>query len=184
MKKRTPFLVLIVFFIATVNHVESHKHSDNPLLLLVSFDGFRHDYMTMYDLPPSHWTIATGLFDESHGVVNNDMYDPQLNKTFTIANKKDQSLEWFGQNKLAEPIWIANQKGGNGRKSAAEWPGSAVNFSDQPFIQVDYNSTFPFTDYIDTFIKLFTAEHQPINFGALYFNEPGMQKVIERVLLF
>src|SRR5436853_538726 len=71
----------------------SHVSDDNPLLILISFDGFRWDYLENHTLPnfqrffvkegvkvsggllnafttvtvPNHWTLATGLYPESHG---------------------------------------------------------------------------------------------------------------------
>lgn len=109
---------------------------------------------------------------ESHGVVHNTMYDPVLNKTFSLTNPKDYTIEWFGQNPKVEPIWTTNQKVDEERRSAAQWPGSNVVFGNQTIIDVPYNHSTPFNEYIDTFIKLYTSEKEPINFGALYFDEP------------
>jgi ectonucleotide pyrophosphatase/phosphodiesterase family protein 5 len=39
-------------------------------------------------------------------------------------------------------------------------------------ISIRYNHSTPFNDLIDKFMGLFTAEVNPINFGALYFDEP------------
>ena len=71
-----------------------------PYLVLVSFDGFRHDYLARYDTPsfdrvaalgvaaealvpvypsltfPAHYSIATGLHPERHGLVGNRFHDP------------------------------------------------------------------------------------------------------------
>ncbi len=72
-----------------------------PLLLLVSFDGFRFDLLNASTTPhmwrfvqegvffanglrsqyitytaPNHASIATGLYEESHGIVGNEFYDP------------------------------------------------------------------------------------------------------------
>ena len=101
------------------------------------------------------------------------MFDPILNKSFASSNLNDQSLEWFGQNKETHPIWTVNQKAGEGRKSAAEWIGSQVFFSNETQTYIPYNHSTPYKEYIDTFIQLFTNKPEPINFGALYFDEPG-----------
>ncbi len=44
---------LIIYFINEnyLIEINAHKHSDKPLLLLVSFDGFRWDYLNKYNLP-------------------------------------------------------------------------------------------------------------------------------------
>jgi len=196
----------ILLLILSVLNAESFRYSPKrPLLLLISFDGFRWDYLNTHNLTnfnalkqngshadyiinafstvtfPNHWTIVTGLNEESHGIVQNQMYDPILNKTFTYTMPEVQTIEWFGQNKLAEPIWTTNQRAGEGRRSAAEWVGANVQFNGQKIISIPYNKSTPYKDLIDTFIKLYTDEHDPINFGALYFDEPGKFKLFYRI---
>ena len=51
--------------------------------------------------------------------------------------------------------------------------GSQIKFADQDIISIPYNFTKPYKDLVDEFIDLFTREEDPINFGALYFDEPG-----------
>jgi predicted AlkP superfamily pyrophosphatase or phosphodiesterase len=174
-----------------------HTHSDKPMMLLVSFDGFRWDYLRMHNLSnfeylksigsyadfiynsystvtfPNHWTIVTGLFEESHGIMQNFMYDPVLNKKFSYISPDSETDDWYRQNKLAEPIWITNQKAGDHRRSAAEWVGSSIEFDGIKAINIPYNKSKPYKDLVDEFITLFTDKEEPINFGALYFDEPG-----------
>ncbi|KAH9504401.1 hypothetical protein Btru_063516 [Bulinus truncatus] len=97
--------------------------SDNHKLLLISFDGFRWDYIlsnrartpnfdriisegvtVQHGLKnafvtktfPNHFTLATGLWEESHGIVGNEMYDPHLNQTFTPQNDSaNNDPAWF-----------------------------------------------------------------------------------------
>ena len=102
----------------------------------------------------------------------NEMYDPILNKSFKYYSHESQTLEWFGQNNSTEPIWVSNQKNGDGRRSAAEWVGSGVKFTNDDIIDIPYNKSTPYKELVDKFIGLFTSD-QPINFGALYFDEPG-----------
>jgi ectonucleotide pyrophosphatase/phosphodiesterase family member 5 len=171
---------------------------DKPLLLLISFDGFRWDYLNKYKLKnfnklknegsssdyiinsfatitfPNHWTIVTGLFEETHGLISNEMYDITLNDTFNVNKHDSEQIQWYGQNELAEPIWITNQKAQSGRLSAAEWIGSDVKFSNQTIISIPYNRSTDYKDYINQFMNLFTREKDSINFGALYFDEPGL----------
>jgi predicted AlkP superfamily pyrophosphatase or phosphodiesterase len=114
------------------------------------------------------------MYEESHGIIQNSMYDPVLNKTFDFQSNKAQTVEWFGQNKATEPIWITNQKHGDGRRSAAEWVGSNIKFGDEEVVHIPYNHSTPFNNLVDRFIQLFTnKDEEPINFGALYFDEPG-----------
>jgi ectonucleotide pyrophosphatase/phosphodiesterase family protein 5 len=180
-----------------VQLVHGHKHSMDPLVLLVSFDGFRWDYLVKHNLPnfnglklngsyadwiynsfatvtfPNHWTIATGLYEESHGIVHNHMFDPVLNETFNINMFGAAEKKWFAQNNVAEPIWITNQKAGGMRHSAAEWVASDMEVNGEAITSIPYNHSTPFTELIDRFISLYTDEENPINFGAIYFDEPG-----------
>ena len=72
--------------------------------VVVSCDGFRWDFSIMYDTPtmdmlakkgiqsdmqptypastfPNHYAIATGLYPDHHGMVNNTFWDPDLQLT-------------------------------------------------------------------------------------------------------
>ena len=113
------------------------------------------------------------MYEETHGIIQNEMYDKDLKKEFNHMSNESQTREWYGQNKLTEPIWISNQRAGGGRKSAAEWVGAGVSFDDQSALYIPYNNTKPYKDLIDEFVALFTRDVEPINFGALYFDEPG-----------
>lgn len=79
------FSYIFLFAFTTIMIVNCHKHSEKPLLLLISFDGFRWDYLQKHNLTnfnylksvgshaewinnsfatvtfPNHWTIVTGF---------------------------------------------------------------------------------------------------------------------------
>jgi ectonucleotide pyrophosphatase/phosphodiesterase family protein 5 len=98
--------------------------SRHPLLLIVSFDGFRHDFFTKVTTPglnrfksdgthapyvrnvfptktfPNHHSIATGLFPESHGVLGNEVYDSSLKKVLHFGP------EMYNTNGIT-PIWVS-----------------------------------------------------------------------------
>lgn len=98
--------------------------SRHPLLLVVSFDGFRHDYFTRLATPglnrfksggthapyvrnvfptktfPNHHSIATGLFPESHGVLGNEVFDPILKKVLHFGP------EVYNTQGIT-PIWVS-----------------------------------------------------------------------------
>lgn len=94
-------------------------------LVLVSLDGFRADYLergvtpnivalardgvsTSYMIPsfpsktfPNHYTLVTGLYPESHGIVANVFFDPVLNATFNYGSAESVSeARWWG----GEPV--------------------------------------------------------------------------------
>lgn len=189
-------ILTLVIFIQCSN---AHQHSEKPLVLLVSFDGFRWDYLNKHNLEnfnslkkngshadyihnqfttatfPSHYTIITGQYQESHGIISNNMYDRSLNKSFNVRETDPKSLnQWFGQNPNVMPLWTLNQKAGDGRRSASNWIGANAEIGGHKILALPFNESAPFKNLIDQFIGLFTAPIDPINFGALYFYEPDM----------
>ncbi|KAJ8041854.1 Ectonucleotide pyrophosphatase/phosphodiesterase family member 5 [Holothuria leucospilota] len=167
------------------------SQSREKLVLLISFDGFRWDYLNRGLTPtfnkfasdggkanytidafitktfPNHYTLVTGLYEESHGIVANDIYDPILHERFSLGNLDPK---WWSQNGQ-EPIWITNQRQG-GSSGVVDYPGMDVKFDGMlPNFEYDaYNETVPFNERIDFTVELFSNES--INFAALYFHEP------------
>jgi predicted AlkP superfamily pyrophosphatase or phosphodiesterase len=120
-----------------------------PTVLLVSIDGFRYDYLEKYRPPnlkslardgvqakwmipsfpsktfPNHYTIATGLYPQNNGIVENSVYDKATGVTFSMSNREEvQNGRWW----LGEPIWITAEK--QGQKTAPFfWPGSEAKIS-------------------------------------------------------
>ncbi|XP_035686325.1 bis(5'-adenosyl)-triphosphatase ENPP4-like [Branchiostoma floridae] len=170
---------------------------DGPLLLLVSFDGFRYDYLDRsqdrVQLPnfkylvqtgvrakwvhnsfitktfPNHFTIATGMYEESHGIVANSMYDPELGEMFHVNTSDPRWWDVGG-----EPIWITNQKHLGGKSGVLNWPGMQAQFNNTlPFRHLPaYNMSIPYKERVDTMVGWFKDSEDPINLGVLYFEEP------------
>ena len=67
---------------------------------------------------PNHYTIVTGLYTESHGIVSNTMRDPVFNQTFNMGNGWSLPSWWGG-----EPLWITAQRQ-DLRSGCMFWPGS------------------------------------------------------------
>ena len=111
--------------------------------VVVTCDGFRWDFSIMYDTPtmdmlakkgiqsdmqptypastfPNHYAIATGLYPDHHGLVNNTFWDPDLQLTYAVGNPvTGQDPRFFG----GEPIWLTAER--QGVKSATiYWVGS------------------------------------------------------------
>ncbi len=118
--------------------------SEPSPLLLISIDGYRHDYIDRGLSPnleklarhgvqaasmqpsfpsltfPNHYTLVTGLRPDHHGVVDNTMFDPQLGK-FSLGNRKAVSDgRWWDE---ATPIWVTADEHGM-RTATMFWPGS------------------------------------------------------------
>ena len=121
-----------------------------PTTILISLDGFRADFLTrnltptlnsfiangvspQYMLPsfpsvtfPNHYTMVTGLYPESHGVVGNTFWDPSLNEEFINTDPARNMLsKWWAE---AEPIWVTAEQQGV-RTAIHMWPGSEAHLS-------------------------------------------------------
>ena len=139
--------VLVVFLPADS---QSKAITDlRPTVILVSLDGFRYDYIEKYQPPnimslaregvrakwmipsfpsktfPNHYTIATGLYPQNNGIVENSVFDKSTGITFSMSNREEvQNGRWW----LGEPIWITAEK--QGQKAAPFfWPGSEAKIS-------------------------------------------------------
>ncbi|GAM33872.1 hypothetical protein TCE0_013r01084 [Talaromyces pinophilus] len=117
-----------------------------PTTIVVSLDGFRADFLNRglsptlskfiaegvsprYMIPsfpsvtfPNHFTLVTGLYPESHGMVANDFYDPNLKEYFTVTPGLSDDAKWW----TAEPIWATAEKQGI-RTAIHMWPGSEAH---------------------------------------------------------
>ncbi|KAI8481022.1 Bis(5'-adenosyl)-triphosphatase enpp4 [Branchiostoma belcheri] len=157
--------------------------------LLVSFDGCRWDFINRGNTPtfgrlaregvrapyihgtfitktfPSHWSVITGLWEESHGITANSMYDSVLNQTFVLRTKDPV---WWDVGSM--PVWQTAQS--QGLKAAdLFWPGGDVLMNGQHVnIYRKYNQSMPFKDRVDTVVGWFVKEN--VDFATLYFHEP------------
>ena len=147
MKRWFPGLLLCAVLVGLTSC--AHPAGQAPsrdLLILVSIDGFRWDYLEKYDAPvlrqlaaggvrarrmtpsfpsktfPNHYTLVTGLRPEHHGIVSNWFFDPASGETFGM-NKQESNLDgrWWG----GEPIWITAERQGV-RSACYFWPGSEM----------------------------------------------------------
>uniref|UniRef100_A0AAF5PIZ1 AP3A hydrolase n=1 Tax=Wuchereria bancrofti TaxID=6293 RepID=A0AAF5PIZ1_WUCBA len=158
-------VILCMIWLKTVNAL-----SDKPLLLLISFDGFRYDLLNASIVPniwkfategvyfkggcrpqyltytaPNHATIATGLLIESHGIVGNYFHDLSTNTTFDLFNltQKKGAINdsLMGHFYNGEPIWLTNERAGYGRRSATMyWPTGSGHWPSVPHKPTLYRS--------------------------------------------
>lgn len=163
-----------------------------PKLLLVSFDGFRADYLHNYEFPhlqnfikegvlveqvknafitktfPNHYSIVTGLYEESHGIVANSMYDVITKKHFSDINDKDPF--WWNE---AVPIWVTNQLQENRSSAAAMWPGTDVPIHNTtPSYFMNYSPSVSFEERLSNVSTWLSNSNPPVTFATLYWEEP------------
>ena len=118
--------------------------ADEPQsLLLISIDGFRWDYINRPgavnlralaahgvraermtpSFPsltfPNHYTIATGLYPDHHGIVSNAILDPAIGKFGIGDNPAVREPRWWG----GEPIWVTAEHQ-HERAAPLSWPGA------------------------------------------------------------
>ncbi|XP_072036460.1 ectonucleotide pyrophosphatase/phosphodiesterase family member 5-like [Amphiura filiformis] len=179
----------ILVSMATSAPADDGVHPFHPgKVLFISFDGFRWDYLTRTDTPnfdwliangvtsdhvtssfitktfPVHYTLVTGLYQESHGFVGNDMYDPELNVQWSIKSQVKDAIWWDG----GEPIWVTNQKQGF-QSGVFQFPGMDIPIGGhKPTYRLPkYNGNLSNHEVIDLIIPLFA--NNSINLGVLYF---------------
>jgi predicted AlkP superfamily pyrophosphatase or phosphodiesterase len=69
---------------------------------------------------PNHFTLVTGLHPESHGIVANEFWDPNSQKSFYYTDpSRSMQEEWWN----AEPLWEVAELQGV-RSAIHMWPGS------------------------------------------------------------
>ncbi|HSM32107.1 MAG TPA: ectonucleotide pyrophosphatase/phosphodiesterase, partial [Woeseiaceae bacterium] len=107
--------------------------ADGPRLILISIDGFRWDYLSIYPTPalrriaesgvraesmrpvypsltfPNHYSIATGLYPAEHGIVHNHFPDEARNRWYHLHDRSSvEDARWYG----GEPVWVTAEKNG------------------------------------------------------------------------
>ncbi|XP_061610106.1 ectonucleotide pyrophosphatase/phosphodiesterase family member 5 [Phyllopteryx taeniolatus] len=185
---------LALLWTLTAPLVSLQDLTERPKLLLVSFDGFRWDYVNRVPTPnfhilmeegvtveqvesayitktlPNHYSLVTGLHAETHGIVANEMFDPVLNRSFSMETDSIYESQWWEQ---AEPLWVTIQKSG-GRSGAAMWPGSDVTIHGMfPTRYLPYNASVRFETRVEHLVEWFSApDKEAVDFGVLYWEEP------------
>ncbi|MFZ5515574.1 MAG: ectonucleotide pyrophosphatase/phosphodiesterase [Candidatus Zhuqueibacterota bacterium] len=138
--------IFIVILFASLARTQSHEM---PYVILVSFDGFRWDYVHRGLTPnlkhmemngvsalslrpvfpsktfPNHYSIITGLYPEHHGIIHNDFIDPFSGERYKIGDSKSvRDAKWY----TGEAFWETAKRQGIVTASYF-WPGSEVELS-------------------------------------------------------
>jgi predicted AlkP superfamily pyrophosphatase or phosphodiesterase len=116
----------------TIEHIAQSRKNDasqlkKPYVILISADGFRHDYAERYKathllalshdgvqatsmIPsypsvtfPNHYSIVTGMYPSHHGLVNNSFLDEKTGERYSMGAKtKVRDGKWYG----GTPLWV------------------------------------------------------------------------------
>jgi predicted AlkP superfamily pyrophosphatase or phosphodiesterase len=145
-----------------------------PTVILVSIDGFHPAYLDRYRAPtlsmlarqgvrarwmtpvypsltfPNHYSIATGLYPDNHGIVGNNIYDPEFKQTFSLSEREEvQNGRWW----LGEPIWVTAEKQGQ-RAAAFFFPGTEAEIGGKrPSRWKTYDGKIPNSERVDTLLS-------------------------------
>ena len=165
----------LVVTLAAVNVSAQQPVKDlKPTVILISLDGFRYDYIDKYSPPtlntlardgvrakwmipsfptktfPNHYTIATGLYPQNHGIVENNVWD--YDKKFEMSNTRrvEEPYWWLG-----EPIWVTAEKQGQ-RSASYFFVGTNTLIEEtKPSITRRYNGNVPNTMRVDKLLSWF-----------------------------
>jgi predicted AlkP superfamily pyrophosphatase or phosphodiesterase len=187
---RAVVLLLVAGFIAVAAPVVA---ADRPIVVLISIDGWRHDYLDRFKPPtltrlaaagvrakglipqfpsktfPNHYTVVTGLRPANHGIVSNNMVASDLPGRFSMSNR-DVTLDprWWG----GEPIWNTLERQG-GIAAAMFWPGSETLIGGrQPTFWSGFDDDLPHEERVARVLEwLGLPESKRPSFLTLYFSD-------------
>jgi predicted AlkP superfamily pyrophosphatase or phosphodiesterase len=167
---------------------------EKPYIILVSLDGFRFDYAERYGakslldmaahgasapqgmIPsypsvtfPNHISIATGLYPEHHGIVENTFYDPRRKQKFVYVDRSTSNDgAWYG----GVPLWVLAERQGM-RTASFFWPGSEAEIGGvRPTYNVAFDQGIPGARRIEQVVEWLRLppETRP-HFITMYFGE-------------
>lgn len=190
--KKLSLLLLLFFVCAACSSTDKEPVPGEQKVLLVSFDGFRADYLSKTETPncdrladngilsdglipvfptktfPNHYSLVTGLYAENHGLVSNNMYDPEMDAYYRISDREAvENPAWY----RGEPIWNTAEKQGL-KAGSMFWVGSEAPVQGmQPSIWKSYDGSVPDSARIDSVTTwLSSGDEREVDLGLLYFS--------------
>lgn len=174
--------------------VPDPRESETSIVVMVSFDGMRHDFLDRADAPnfqrvasrgvraeglipgypsktfPNHYSIATGLYPAHHGLVDNSFYDPVFDATYSLGDREAvQDGRWY----WGEPIWVTAERQGV-RTASYFWVGTEAPIQGiQPTYFKYYDGSVPYAARVDSVLHWLSlpASERP-RLVLLYFAQP------------
>jgi len=169
------------------------ERMDAPYVVLLSLDGFRWDHLDRHPTPvlqrlaregaraermipafptktyPTHYTVATGLYAENHGVVGNRFWAPDRRDTYATGDRsKVEDGSWY----RGEPIWVTAER--QGMLSAAFYfVGTEADVGGvRPTYWRRYDGSVPNAERVDTVLSWLAlpADRRP-HMITLYFSD-------------
>ena len=109
----------------------SAAQEQKPYVIMISIDGFRHDYAQKFNAQhllqlsaagvrakgmqpgfpsltfPNHYALATGMYPSHHGIVDNIFYDSSRTKQYRVGNRATvEDSSWY----KGTPLWVLAEK--------------------------------------------------------------------------
>ena len=162
--------------------------------VIVSLDGLRWDYLDAYDVPfmdqlardgvaavmqpsfpsktfPNHYTLATGLTPDHHGIIANIFWDRERGVEFSLSNKETRAdSRYYG----GDPVWLTAKHQGV-KTATVFWVGSDVAVQNEyPTYWRDYQTQLiDFPARVDEVLRLLQLpEEERPHLVMAYFEEP------------
>lgn len=184
---------VVVPAVVVAEHFNQAEQISKPTVVMISIDGFRHDYLKIYKPPnlrawahdgvqadglipsfpsltfPNHVTLVTGLKPGHHGIVNNRFYDEKRQAFYSIGdNKTVNDGSWY----RGTPLWTAAEKEGM-LSATAFWVGAEAKIGGvDPSYFKTYDEKVPNADRVKWVTDWLTLpENKKPHFIALYFSD-------------
>ena len=179
------FLILILLSLASL------QAQPQPYVILISFDGFRWDYVDRGITPnfdymkehgtsasslqpcfpsktfPNHTSIITGMYPEHHGIISNNFKDYFNDKFYSMGDTNEvRNAFWY----KGEAFWETARRQGVVTASYF-WPGNEISVPYRnPTYSKQYESSKSYKERVDAVIDWlqFPYEKRP-HFITSYF---------------
>ncbi|WP_298632133.1 ectonucleotide pyrophosphatase/phosphodiesterase [uncultured Porphyromonas sp.] len=177
-RRKTTFLALLLLtlagiFVGVTLYKQSQKaEAQERYAVILSLDGFRYMYLDELSTPnldaiaaegvsgslqpsypsntfPNHYSMATGLYPEHHGIVNNRFWVDELNDYYKLGDSaRVYNPAFYG----GEPIWNTAEKQGI-KAGSYFWVGSETAVQNmRPSYWKKYDAETSFTARADSVI--------------------------------
>lgn len=186
---------LFAALVLTLAVLAAHAAGDN-YTVIISLDGFRWDYAEGFNTPffdrladtgvkatmmpsfpsktfPNHYTLATGLYPDHHGLIGNSFKNRETGNFYSINSKNPErnNAKHYG----GEPIWLTAQRQGL-KTATVYWVGSDVAVQGKyPTYWRDY-AKWPLLTYDERVKEVIDHLKRPANerprLIMCYFSEP------------
>ena len=191
MKMRRLFYLLLLMVMLPWHAMAAGR---DTYTVIISLDGLRWDYLDTYDVPfmqqlaregvkavmqpsfpsktfPNHYTLATGLTPDHHGIIANSFWDRDKGVEYSLKNAVTRADgNYYG----GDPVWLTAKHQGV-KTAAVFWVGSDVAIKgEHPTYWRDYQTQqLDFESRVDEILRLLSMpEKERPHLVMAYFEEP------------